>query len=176
MMTAEALTADPCAIQQHLQHITSRWHEFGEPCRFEVRFLTNDDQATVKDVSRYSATYEGIADATAHIAAMNKHKLNAYVVVNPIDAEVRIEAGKAAKDEHIIGSVFHWADGDDAQAADNIRNFRRAASNLLRLDRNNTLRPSARLLGTRRTNAQSGSMEQDTEGNRRHAQNRPKRR
>jgi hypothetical protein len=121
MMTAEALTADPCAIQQHLQHITSRWHEFGEPCRFEVRFLTNDDQATVKDVSRYSATYEGIADATAHIAAMNKHKLNAYVVVNPIDAEVRIEAGKAAKDEHIIGSVFHWADGDDAQAADNIR-------------------------------------------------------
>ena len=123
MMTAEALTADPCAIQQHLQHITSRWHEFGEPCRFEVRFLTNDDQATVKDVSRYSATYEGIADATAHIAAMNKHKLNAYVVVNPIDAEVRIEAGKAAKDEHIIGSVFHWADGDDAQAADNIRNF-----------------------------------------------------
>lgn len=123
MMTAQPLTADQPVIVQHLQHITRRWHELDTPCVFEIRLLTSDDNAVVKDVSRHSATEQGIEQAAQHIAAMNKHKLNAYVVVNPIDASARIEAGKAAKDEHIIGSFFHWADGDDQQAADNIRSF-----------------------------------------------------
>jgi hypothetical protein len=123
MMTAQPLTADQPVIAQHLQHITRRWHELNTPCVFEIRLLTSDDQAIVKDVSRYSATDQGIDQAAQHIAAMNAYKLNAYVVVNPIDASVQIETGKAAKDEHIIGSFFHWADGDDQQAADNIRSF-----------------------------------------------------
>lgn len=123
MMTAQPLTADQPVIVQHLQHITRRWHELNTPCVFEIRLLTSDDQAAVKDVSRYSATEQGIEQAAQHIAAMNKHRLNAYVVVNPIDASVRIETGKAAKDEHILGGFFHWADGDDQQAADNIRSF-----------------------------------------------------
>lgn len=123
MMTAQPLSADQPVIVQHLQHITRRWHELDTPCVFEIRLLTSDDNAAVKDVSRYSATEQGIQQAAQHIAAMNQHKLNAYVVVNPIDASARIETGRAAKDEHIIGSFFHWADGDDQQAADNIRSF-----------------------------------------------------
>lgn len=123
MMTAEALKADPPVIHQHLRHITQRWHELDAPCVFEIRFLTADDNAVIKDVSRYDATERGIEQAADHIAIMNQHKLNAYVVVNPIDASARIETGKAAKDHHIIGSFFHWADGDDQQAADNIRSF-----------------------------------------------------
>lgn len=122
-MAEQALQADPSAIQHHLRHITRRWHEIEIPCLFEVRLLTSDDQASVKDVSRYSATDQGIEQAAEHIAAMNQHKLNAYVVVNPINATAQIEAGKAAKDEHIICSFFHWADADDQQAADNIRSF-----------------------------------------------------
>ncbi|MGB1266178.1 MAG: AAA family ATPase, partial [Nereida ignava] len=122
-MAAPELKADPKAISDHLRHITRRWPELNAPCVFEIRFLTDEDSATVKDVSRYPASDQGIAQACDHIAAMNKHHLNAYVVVNPIDASAQIPTGKAAKDEHILASFFHWADGDDAQAADNIRSF-----------------------------------------------------
>ncbi|MGB1215021.1 MAG: AAA family ATPase [Pikeienuella sp.] len=54
---------------------------------------------------------------------MNKHKLNAYAVVNPIKATAQIAPGKAARDDDIAASFFHWADADDAQAAENIRSF-----------------------------------------------------
>jgi len=110
-------------VLDHLSHIVRRWSELGEDCLFELRFLTDDDPAIIKDISRFRSDRDGIQQACAHIAAMNPHHLNAYVVVNPIDATADIKAGKGAKDEHILASFFQWADSDDAQAASNIRAF-----------------------------------------------------
>lgn len=123
MMTASALQADQAVILEHLRHITRRWHELETPCEIEIRILSAEDQATVKNVSRYSPDEFGLGLASEYIAGMNQHKLNAYVVVNPVRADARIKTGNAAKDEHIAASFFHWADADDAQAADNIRQF-----------------------------------------------------
>lgn len=123
MMAGSELKADHSTIEQHLRHVMRRWHELPQDCVFEVRMLTADDRAAVKDVSRYPATDRGIEDATAHIASMNSHALNAYTVVNPINATAHLKAGKAASDDDIVASFFHWADADDAQAADNIRSF-----------------------------------------------------
>lgn len=123
MMAANELKADTEVIEQHLSHITERWSELGQECVFEIRLLTADDRAIVKDVSRYSPDAIGIALAASHITAMNSHRLNAYVVVNPIDAAAQIGANKGAKDEHIVASFFHWADADDQQAAENIKSF-----------------------------------------------------
>lgn len=122
-MAEQSLTPDQGEIEQHLTHITRRWHELGEPCVLETRMLTNEDRAQVKDVMRFDPTPEGIAFAAQHIAGMNKHKLNAYVVVNPIKADSDLAPGRAAKDADIAASFFHWADADDKQAADNIKGF-----------------------------------------------------
>ena len=123
MMTASALQADQSVILDHLRHITRRWSEIDIPCQLEIRILSADDRAEVKNVTRYAPDDMGLEMASEHIAGMNKHKLNAYVVVNPVRADADIKSGKAATDEHIAGSFFHWADADDAQAADNIRQF-----------------------------------------------------
>jgi len=123
MMPEKSPKADPSQIQKHLHHITRRWHELSEDCVFEVRMLTSDDRAEVKDVSRFPATDQGIQNAADHMAAMNAYSLNAYVVVNPINATAHIKTGSAAKDADIVASFFHWADGDDAAAAQNIRSF-----------------------------------------------------
>ena len=122
-VTDTAPQPDSSVVRQHLEHITRRWDELDAKALFEVRFLTADDRAQVRNVARFSPDATGIDMAVDHIAAMNEHHLNAYVVVNPIDAARKIETGKAATDADILGSFFHWADADDAQAAENIRSF-----------------------------------------------------
>lgn len=121
MMASTNPTADINTISNHLHHIVERWGELGVECLLEVRLLTSEDTATVKDVSRY--TIDQINAAAEHISVMNGHRLNAYVVVNPIDAGADIKSGRAATDADIVASFFHWADADDAQAAENIRSF-----------------------------------------------------
>jgi len=123
MMAMQKPVANPSVIRDHLRHIFKRWHEIDIDCVFEVRLLTADDEATVKNVARFRPSEDGITEASEHIAAMNAYGLNAYTVVNPIRADADIKAGHAAKDEHIAASFFHWADADDAQAAENIRTF-----------------------------------------------------
>lgn len=123
MMPVAALAPNGSVIRAHLNHVVRRWPEFGRECLLEVRFLTSDDDAQIKDVSRYTPTAEGLELAASHIEAMNKYKLNAYIVVNPIDAAAPIKAGKGATDADIVGSVFHWADADDAIGAENIKSF-----------------------------------------------------
>lgn len=122
-VSEQATNPDAAEIRRHLEHITSRWGELDQRVNFELRFLTADDRAQVKNVARFSPDEMGIDLAVDHIAAMNEHRLNAYVVVNPIDANAKIETGKAATDDDIVASFFHWADADDATAAENIRSF-----------------------------------------------------
>lgn len=123
MMAEPKMTPSTETILAHIRHITRRWGELDAECEIETRMLTAADQAAVRDVSRFPFTDEGLQRAADHIAAMNQHKLNAYVVVNPVKADAPIKSGQAAKDQDIAASFFHWADADDAQAADNIRNF-----------------------------------------------------
>lgn len=108
-------------IAAHLRHITRRWSELGQPVMLETVMLTDDDSAVVKDVRHYQPTPEGIAEAAQHLAEMNKYHLNAYAVVNPLDATNMPKPGKRANKDHIVASFFHWADADSAEAAENIR-------------------------------------------------------
>lgn len=121
-MVAE-LNPAPTEIQGHLLHMTRRWHELGQPCLLELVFLSSDDVAIVKDVRHFEPTATGLANAADHAAKMNQHRLNVYAVVNPVSAENPPAINKRAAREHILASFFHWADADDAQAADNIRSF-----------------------------------------------------
>lgn len=123
MMPHTALSPDTSTILAHLRHITRRWDEIGEDARLEIVHLSSEDKATVKQVSHYKATPDGLELAASDCAAMNRHKVNTYVVVNPVSAANMPATMKRASAENILGSFFHWADADDAQAAENIRNF-----------------------------------------------------
>jgi hypothetical protein len=110
-------------IAAHLREITRGGDELGEPVLIELVFLSADDQAVVKDVRRYEPTVEGIQAAAEHAAAMNFHRLNAYVTVNPVSATNPPKTGKRASSEHIVAALLHWADGDDAGAVARIQQF-----------------------------------------------------
>lgn len=118
------IAADPAEILRHLSHITRRWHELTDHApMLEVVYLSSADRAEVKHVGHYRITPEALAEAAADIAEMNKHKINAYCVVNPLDGYNMPRANGRAARENILASFFQWADADDAQAAENIRQF-----------------------------------------------------
>lgn len=123
MMAEPVLRPDTATVEQHLTHITRRWGELNLPCVLEVVFLTAHDKAEVRHVARFQPTPEGIAEAATHVAEMNQHKLNAYAVVNPVDGMKTLAPGRRASTIDIVASFFHFADADDAQAAENIKNF-----------------------------------------------------
>ena len=111
----------PFDIESHLHHITRRWGEIGQPVMVELVFLSAEDKAEVKHVARYRP--DQIGQAADDAAAMNALGINVYCAINPIDANNQPKAGHRASREHIVGAFYHWADADDAQAAENIRNF-----------------------------------------------------
>lgn len=121
MVPEQNIKPDTTQIRAFLDHLTRRWHELNQPVLLEIVFLTNEDRAKVKDVSRYPLT--DLDDAVDHVAGMNPHKLNAYVTVNPVDGLNEPARGKRASAEHIVASFFHWADADSEEAANNIRDF-----------------------------------------------------
>lgn len=121
------LTADPAEILRHLTHITRRWGELGQPPEvapiLEIVYLSAADKAEVKHVSHYRTAPADLAEAARDIAAMNKHQINAYCVVNPLDGFNMPRGGQRASRDNILASFYQWADADDAQAAENIRQF-----------------------------------------------------
>lgn len=123
MMAEPALTPDKAQIYSHLRHITRRWHELENKCVVEIVFLTAQDKAEVRHVARFDTSHERLESAAEHIADMNRHRLNAYAVVNPVDATKKLTAGRRASGDDIVASFFHFADADSAEAAENIRNF-----------------------------------------------------
>jgi len=122
-MPVTSLSPRPETIRDHIEHITRRFGELDVPCVFELRFLTAEKKARCVNVARFAPDVIGIGMACDHAAAMNKKKLNGYIVVNPIRADAQIKTGNGAEDSDIAASFFHWADADDKQAADNIKNF-----------------------------------------------------
>lgn len=123
MTVVPELKAQQSEINKHLQHITRRWSELGQDVKLEIVCLSADDRAAVKDVARFSPDAFGIDMAAEHAAAMNAHKINVYAVINPVDGTRPLQAGKRASRADIVASFYHWADADDAQAAENIRSF-----------------------------------------------------
>lgn len=121
MVANPELHPDLAQIRAHLHHITRRWVELDQPTTLELVFLTDEDVARVRNVQHFEPTPEGIAAAAEHAAAMNRHHLNAYAVVNPLDATNLPPLNKRASKEHIVASFFHWADADTVEAADNIK-------------------------------------------------------
>lgn len=116
-------SADKQTIVDHLTHLTRRWHELAEPCLLEVVFLTAEDKARVHHVAHYNPDNLSLDIAADDIIGMNGHGVNAYATVNPVSRDNRPPAGKRANASQIVASFFHFADADDAQAAENIRNF-----------------------------------------------------
>lgn len=123
MVPETELKADTQTIVRHLSHITRRWEEFNQPCLLEIVYLTAENKAEVRHVAHYKTDPDSLELAASDVAAMNRHRINAYATVNPVDANNRPKAGFRAKAEHIVGSLFQWADADDAEAAANIKNF-----------------------------------------------------
>lgn len=123
MVPQSEIKAEPSTVERHLRHITRRWRELDEPCLLEMVFLSAEDRAQVKQVMHYTADDNGIDLAVSDALSWSKMGVNVYATVNPVSETNRPSAHKRASAQHIVGSFFHWADADDAQAAENIRQF-----------------------------------------------------
>lgn len=108
---------DASAALRYLREITKGWDELGEPAVIELRCLF---PGRTPDIRNFHPTEEGFADLVAHAEAMNRAGLQTYVVVNPIRASI---GRRPCNDNDIIAAFFFWADGDDDEAANSIRNF-----------------------------------------------------
>lgn len=117
MMTNPDIKADKQTITAFLAEITSGWDELPEPAVLELRCLFPEK---TPQIARFNPTNAGIEDLADHVIEMNKYGLNSYIVINPVRANAK---NRSAKDEDIIASHFFWADGDDEEAANSIRNF-----------------------------------------------------
>lgn len=123
MVPQTDLTADKITIAAFLAEITSGWNELSEPAALELRCLFPDRSP---DIQRFEPTPDGFRALADHAAVMNSHGLNAYVVINPVRPSAPLRRhGKlsGACDEDIIAAFYFWADGDDEEAANSIRNF-----------------------------------------------------
>lgn len=123
MVPETNLNADKDTIVAYLAEITSGWDDLPEPAALELRCLFPD---RLPDIRRFPPTPEGFVQLADHAAVMNGHGLNIYVVVNPVRTSAPMRRnGKmsGAEDEDIIAAFYFWADGDDDEAANSIRNF-----------------------------------------------------
>ena len=123
MVAMPNLTPSTDTIVAFLAEITSGWDDLPEPAALELRCLFPD---RTPDIRRFEPTPEGFSELAAHAVVMNGHGLNAYVVINPVRVSAPIRRnGKmsGAADEDIIAAFYFWADGDDEEAANSIRNF-----------------------------------------------------
>ncbi|MDZ7906203.1 MAG: AAA family ATPase [Cypionkella sp.] len=117
-MEAQSLAPNASDISRHLHMITARWAELGQPAMLELRaFAENRSPQTAK--FRPEWIDEPEIGATAWAAEVNAMKMNVYAVINPI----RYGYTGSAKDTDIIGSLYLWADCDDADAARNVKSF-----------------------------------------------------
>lgn len=123
MVPENVLTADKDTIVAFLAQITSGWDELPEPAVLELRCLFPGRNP---DICRFEPIDEGFAALADHAAVMNTHGRNIYIVVNPVRVTAPLRRdGKlsGAFDSDIIAARYFWADGDDEEAANSIRNF-----------------------------------------------------
>lgn len=105
----------PCAnkkiIKQFINEITKDWHKFCDQAgKFEIRCL-GENRTPITRIF----TLEELADAVDFAMRMNTIKLNVYMMINPINPEAVIKAGKGARKENILRAHYSFADADDVQ-------------------------------------------------------------
>ena len=115
MMPVTAEQIDRAAMLAHLQWITRRWPELGEPAYIELRALGED---LTPLSSRFSVDPMGLDLAVDYAAGLNAIRgRNIYPVMNPL----RDTKGRSAQDGDVIASIFHWADADKQEAIDRLK-------------------------------------------------------
>lgn len=117
MVPEAELKADKQAIAAFLAEVVSDWDELPERAVVELRCLFPEK---TPNICRFNPTPTGLQDLADHAVEMNKYGLNCYIVVNPVRAGT---PNRSATDADIIASHYFWADGDDEEAANSIRNF-----------------------------------------------------
>ena len=108
------LEANPAEILHDLEYITARWHELPEPASIEVRAFKEGSQP---QIGKFSS--DDLSEAVDWIESMNSTGRNVYAVRNPI----RATCTGSATDADIIASFFVWADCDEGESAENIKQW-----------------------------------------------------
>lgn len=119
-MTAEAITEpNREALEQHIQMLSARWDELSEPAVMEFRALDGDEKSRNK-YARFDVRADTWRqDALEWALAMNAAKLNIYVTVNPVRANVPVRS--ACGDKDILGMFYAFIDCDDEAATKNYK-------------------------------------------------------
>jgi hypothetical protein len=109
-----ALLPDTNAILRDLEYMTARWHELDAPAVIEVRAFRDDGRP---HIGKFNP--DDLDEAVEWIEGMNEIGMNIYAVRNP----VRHDVVGSAKDSDIVASFFLWADCDESQSANNVRQW-----------------------------------------------------
>lgn len=117
-MQSQQMQSNPEQIRQFIQYITQGWSELAEPAVIELRCIS-----TSKQVSVARFPLDRAEEAVEHAAAMNQHKQNIYMCINPIDGRAVISPNKAATDKDILAAFYCFADADTDGSMANVLSF-----------------------------------------------------
>ena len=110
-MSLYEIRTDKETVLRFINEITKDWRQFDELCgRFEIRCL-GEHRTPITQIF----TLEAVAEAVDFAMQMNATKLNVYMMINPINPEAVIKAGKGATDDDILCAHYSFADADDRQ-------------------------------------------------------------
>lgn len=114
MPDQQAVFADIEAVLADFTYMTARWGELNEPAYIEVRCFKENAKP---QVAKFKS--EDLEDAASWTVDMNNLGFNTYSVRNP----VRASCSGSAEDTDIIASFFLWADCDEGDSANNIKQW-----------------------------------------------------
>ena len=117
-MQSQQMQSNPEQIRQFIQYITQGWSELAEPAVIELRCIGTNRQVSV---ARFPL--DRAEEAVEHAAAMNQHKQNIYMCINPIDGRAVISPNKAATDKDILAAFYCFADADTDGSMANVLSF-----------------------------------------------------
>jgi hypothetical protein len=109
-MTAEEPQTFPDMIERFISTITQNWSQSSDQAGlFEIRCLGENRKAVIQ---RFAP--DALHDAVDFAVRMNEGRLNIYMMINPVDMNASIGAGKGASDTNIMRTHYSFADADDA--------------------------------------------------------------
>lgn len=109
-MTAEEPQTFPGMIERFISTITQNWSQSSDQAGlFEIRCLGDNRKAVIQ---RFAP--DALHDAVDFAVRMNEVRLNIYMMINPVDMNASIGAGKGASDTNILRTHYSFADADDA--------------------------------------------------------------
>ena len=110
-MSLNEIRTDKEIVLRFINEITKDWHQFCDQAgKFEIRCL-GENRTPITQIF----TLEEVADAADFSKRMNTIKLNVYMMINLINPEAVIKAGKGARKENILRAHYSFADADDVQ-------------------------------------------------------------